>query len=468
MAEQSVRAAIENFRQTSLVPFWKDTLNVTPEAEIRQLFGKSRMEAGPVRNLLDHALAAFAASSFRLEVREVSRSYGEPALTIQVVLGKGGEWDQAFRDAWQGIPNPNEWCLSDNAVRLLGWIRGSKNTGGFVDQNRIGKQAGLRGEWSYSRIETYLGEIAFKSPYRVDVEKPSRHASEYKLKLGTKEDQKRSADRVNPVFDGEVVRAPRESVEAFARMLETYVNGTGLVGDRHCVLLDIHSRDELRRVFPDLTRHDNTSPSDMRKFLERVRLAPGLSVAATLSDDAGGGWRIGAALEEEWTWEGARESIKRKWERKDPRQAYGISDRAARIVEWIETLHENEMEDRMTPCVEPVAKEQMGIEHLAYEQNSGALLEVLVEEINDRTPYLLRLIPWTICSRIQHRILVKKRDPDGNLVRQIQVRALDKGIALPAKVVEDALVRLWNWDFTPAPSTASASDHSPKLEPGEA
>jgi hypothetical protein len=98
----------------------------------------------------------------------------------------------------------------------------------------------------------------------------------------------------------------------------------------------------------------------------------------------------------------------------------------------------------MTPCVEAKADEQIGIRDLAHDQNSGAYLRLLIEEINEKTPYSLCLIPWKNCGRDHHRILVR-RDPEGDedLVKKIQIRGLDKGVHLSVLQVEQTLEKLW-------------------------
>lgn len=232
-------------------------------------------------------------------------------------------------------------------------------------------------------------------------------------------------------------------MEAYSRMLEDYVLSKDCGDGQPCVLFDIHSRGELIRALPDIKAHENTSPENVKDFLKRVRLARGLKVAATMSDLAEEGWRLGAVAEDGWSWDRVRESIRQARSRKDPRSAYGLSDGAARIVEWIWNLHDHEVAQGLTPCVEDAASEQMGIEGLEYEQNSGTLLEVLIDEINQKAPLHLRLLPWSSYARKHHRILVKEVDPDADLVRRIQMHGAGKGVSLSAQEVENMLSQLW-------------------------
>lgn len=443
LAGNVVSAAINALRQTSMVPFWKSSIDVTPWKEVRELFETSRLKDGRARKLLEQVFAQLAFESFKLVAKDVRTYTDEPLTSVQVEVREGHEWYDVFREAWKGAESPNEWCLSDNAARLLRWIEGPKNTGEFTSQNRIGAQAGLKGGGSRSRIGRYLKEIAFKSPHGVSFEKRGYCDAEFKIELFVKDGAVTRRVFQNPVFEGELVHFKRASAEAYARMLEDYVLSKDCADGQPCVLFDIHSRGELIRALPDVKAHENTSPENVKDFLKRVRLARGLKVAATMSDMTEEGWRLGAVAEEGWSWDRVRESIRQARSRKDPRSAYGLSDRAARIVEWIWNLHDHEVAQGLTPCVEDAASEQMGIEGLEYEQNSGTLLEVLIDEINEKAPLRLRLLPWSSYARKHHRILVKEVDPDADLVRRIQMHGAGKGVSLSAQEVENMLSQLW-------------------------
>lgn len=164
LAGNVVSAAIDALRQTSMVPFWKSSIDVTPWKQVRELFDTSRLKEGRARKLLEDVLAQLAFESFKMEAKDARPYTGELLASVQVEVSDGHEWDEVFREAWKGVECPNEWCLSDNAARLLEWIQGPKNTREFTSQNRIGAQAGLKGSGSRSNIRSYLEEIGFKSP----------------------------------------------------------------------------------------------------------------------------------------------------------------------------------------------------------------------------------------------------------------------------------------------------------------
>lgn len=422
LAQRVIDAGIAELRQTSFIPFWQGTLDVTPRSELEELFQESRSKEGRILEVLKQAASKRSRPSFELKVEGGRRDYYGNSLlpSVLVSLREGFEWSDVIREAWSGTESVNPWFLTGNAVRMLEWLQGPKNTGEFASGNRIGSQAGLRGTGSYSMVESYLKEISLKTPHGVEIERSSRYGGDYKAKLVAKDEGPERAGIQNPVFTGKLLRADRDSREAYARMLEDRVL-EGEFGDRRgCLLFRIHSRSELLRTLPDIGDNPTAEPGDVVEFLEKVRLPRGLKVAATLEDQADEGWRIGAVLEDGWDWESARASILEQRERRDPRITHGLSEEAAKILQWLWGLHDGELELGMSPCVEEVAREQIGIQGLGHDQNSGVVLGLLVDEINEKCPYRLRLIPWSQYGGDYHRILFRSQeDPEEQLIRRI-------------------------------------------------
>jgi hypothetical protein len=447
-ATQVADAALENLRQTSFVPFWKPAIYVTPCDEMAGVYDEARTGESRVKEILKEALSRRSFKTFLLELRDRERDhYGiQKRPSVAAALRDGSEWDQVFEEAWAGVENANESCLTDNALRLLNWIRGPKNPGSLVPVNKVGAQAGIRGTGSYALIRTFLEEIAFKCPYELDFEVIGSWSDRrVRAKLHPKRSEKRPAKHDNPVFSGKILGSDRSDWEAYARMVEDRVLCSDLDDESPCVLFSIHSRTELVRCLPNLKDREDAEPGALNDFLEKVRLARGLRVGSSLEDRAGAGWVLGAVLEKGWTWDRAMESIRERRNRQDPRTTYGLSGNAAKILEWIWSLHDHEMEMDMTPPVEPAARERIGMERLGSDPNSRAVLELMIEEINERTPYLLRLIPWKDYARDYHRILVRKKsNREDDLVREIQILGIEKGVCVEAADARAALEGLWN------------------------
>ena len=56
LVESVVDAAIEDLRQTSFIPFWRASIDVTPNEERSRLFRESRMADPQLRAILEAAL----------------------------------------------------------------------------------------------------------------------------------------------------------------------------------------------------------------------------------------------------------------------------------------------------------------------------------------------------------------------------------------------------------------------------
>lgn len=445
-----IEACLENIRQTSFIPFWTGSQEVTPHEELRRLFSETRANDRRARQMLDSAATRASRESFEIQFRAESRDHFGHTVsdTLWIVLREGHEWDEVIKDAWVGFESENPWHLTDNALKVLKWIQGAKNTGDFVPENRIGSQAFLRGAGSYSRVGSYVKEICLKTPHQVKMEKNGGWPANLKLTLVDEEKENQASKRVldNPVFPYRMKKRDKDASRAYIQMIEDLVLNRDFDSNvQSCILFEIHSRAELVHALPAVATDARLTPYELKEFLGDLRLARGLRPAATLEDEAGTGWLLGATLENGWTWELVKGSILEARNRRDPAETYSLSANAAKILNWIWNLHDNEIDMGMTPCVESAARDQIGFETLDYEQNSKAVLQLLIEEINEKTPYSFGLIPWYSHPRDQHRILMRrKEDLDTQITRMIQIRGLEKGVGLSAAVIEEALRELWD------------------------
>jgi hypothetical protein len=442
-----IKQALENLRQISFIPFWFVSHEVTPQKELRKLLTETRSNDRRVRQILEKAAERASRDSFEMQFRTESRNrFGHSVSdTIWIVPKEGYEWGDVLKDAWDGLENVNPWFLTDNALKILKWIQGPKNKGDFVSGKLIGSQACLLGTGSYSHIENYVKEICLKTPHHVKIEKTGEWQGRYKISLIDKIEDEDRYTHDNPVFPCRISKRDLDASSTYTRMIEDLVLKGEFPDDASCcILFEIHSRAELVRVLPAMANDESLTPYKLNKFLEDVRLPRGLRPAATLDDEASVGWLLGAALEEGWTWELAMESIHETRDRKDPAKTYGLSADAAKLLNWIWDLHDSEIQMGMTPCVESASRDRIGIKDLQYNQNSETTLQLLIDEINEKTSYQLRLMPWSHYSSKEHRILIRRKDDlDAQITRMIQIRGLEKNVALSEAQIGEALQCLW-------------------------
>jgi hypothetical protein len=118
---------------------------------------------------------------------------------------------------------------------------------------------------------------------------------------------------------------------------------------------------------------------------------------------------------------------------------YGISEDAAKLLEWIEGLREKDFLGKWTPIVEEQLEKKIGIQCPWDSANLPAYLAELLSELNDHIPYELSLQPWKSYSEYKHRIRVsQKKSDEAVLIQQIHLLALKRG-----KTVQVERIREW-------------------------
>ena len=97
----------------------------------------------------------------------------------------------------------------------------------------------------------------------------------------------------------------------------------------------------------------------------------------------------------------------------------------------------------MTPLVEKRMETEIGFQNEFKDENFRAYLELLLEEINEKTEFNLRAINWRHYSDVSTRILVKRKETDiTDVIRSIQVLGLKKEQLLSTEKVKAALAGL--------------------------
>ena len=146
LAWAAERAVLDMIRQATRIDFWQESISecVYPSG----LAGWLKLEKG--MNVADGKLHKTLKNfreeykTFLVEVKEAKDRYDQAHLVIKISLREGCEWKDAWEEAWTFAENPNPHRLSDNALRLYLWAKGSKNTGKMTDRRKIGAQARLR------------------------------------------------------------------------------------------------------------------------------------------------------------------------------------------------------------------------------------------------------------------------------------------------------------------------------------
>ena len=82
------------------------------------------------------------------------------------------------------------------------------------------------------------------------------------------------------------------------------------------------------------------------------------------------------------------------WLNRHWRPATDSLPKAARLLGWVQTIQPEQMLGCFTPVIEDQRERGIGIASPWGNDNFPAYLQMLVDEINEKTHYNLRLQPW--------------------------------------------------------------------------
>ena len=166
---QVTDAILSHIRQISKINFWADSLEFNlNEWDLASLLGLPKDHGRSAKTLIAmFKKARRDYDSFAVDVR-TGETRDPNSVQISIRVKDGFEWHDVWEEAWRFAQTPNPHCLTDNALKLLRWVRSEKNTGELTEKNKIGRQANLRG--SYRDLEDYFKEIQAKVQPRLVVE----------------------------------------------------------------------------------------------------------------------------------------------------------------------------------------------------------------------------------------------------------------------------------------------------------
>ena len=439
-------AVLDVIRQARKIDFWTDTISefcyVSGLRHLLSLDDEIKMPDAKLVKTVKGVRENFR--TFEVKVQDKHERYGRgvEGLEIEIHLRDGCEWRDAWEEAWSFAERPNDHYLSDNALRLYLWAKGPKNTGMAVDRNKIGAQAKLRDTYSY--IDDHLGEIQLKIEPGIRWERVEGKGWRSPLRVWF--DRRGPVyyhyGPINPPLGLDVSQVAHAELERFRAWLYAEIlkpefpNGTETVG-----IFDLSTRKALKLAFCRLPASCGAY-GDLPDFFKAVRLIDGVDLRYDF-EDGGGPWLVVCQPEEGASWRAIKDKLVAKATDIPLEKKYTLSKDGLALLKWIIELRSEECSNGMTPPVEDLLEKDIGIEAEWDEQNSRALVEVIIEEINDQTDFRLRAVPWKECGEVHTRILVKKKESNmGAVVRTIQTFGLTRNKLLSYDEVMDAINRL--------------------------
>jgi hypothetical protein len=435
---------LDLLRQARKIDFWTATISKKGYPyELARWFGldkNSKVTDASLVSALKKVRKEYRC--FRVEVGESRDGYysyrTEPQLCITIGLRDGFEWKDAWEEAWTFAENPNSFCLSDNALRLYEWSKGPKNTGAMMNRHKVGAQARLRE--TYSDIEDHLREIRLKADPRIQWEDEyDCGRKQLRVWFENKDVIYYYHGPLNPSLGLNVAEICHAELERFQNWLYGEILRPGFPGGKETVgIFDIRTRKMLKQIFNRLPTEVGRYGS-MPHFFDTLRLIDGMEIRHSFEDGAGP-WLVVCQLEEGFTWREIKARLMAKAQEIPLEKRYQLSADSRALLRWILDLRKDEFLQQMTPPVEERMKTEIGFQANWDQRNFRAYLELLLEEINEKTEFKLRAINWKTYNDILTRIQVKTKAADlDEVVRAVQVWGLRQDKLLDGDKVRTAI-----------------------------
>jgi hypothetical protein len=247
-------------------------------------------------------------------------------------------------------------------------------------------------------------------------------------------------ERLNPVFKGNLDRITKDDLDGWRDLIHAHLLNLQPAGTDPISLLWIDDRAELERVFPSFPFGRHSDGDEVVEFISEIPVHPEIQVGYDFRSETDV-WSVRLAPVK--TWESMLRALQDLRDQPSLESRYGISTDAARLLRWIEGLHDKDYLGRLTPVVEDELRKKIGIQCPWDKENLPAYLMELLSELNERTPCELTLQPWKCHSESKHRIRVSKKKSDGaTFIQQIQLLALKHGKTVPADRIREFISEL--------------------------
>ena len=372
--------------------------------------------------------------SFIIEVSD--QEWRRSSSLFHARLNDNHEWAEALPEAWEG-ETPNEKFLSHPATRLLKLLQEGKVRTGMFREREVNSRIGLSA--FENRLEDFLKEIVMKTSKKIQWEAEG-WGSDRKFKISFDLDCEGipPGRGLNPALKLNFSKYTRDDVEQTARLFHELLLNAAPEGDDSIYLLCISSYAELRSCFPEKSEYP------INGFLEFLKAVPFSSTVGVAYDfrDYARSWFV--ALTPKVDWLSSLAAIKRELSQPDLSERLGVSEDAAKLLSWIERLRPEELLGRYTPVIEEGCEKRIGIKCPWDSKNFPAYIRMLIEEINERTDYDLRIQPWHEYSGTKTRIyMARKRADLEDTLQKLHWMALQNGVSLnitDAKAAIEALI----------------------------
>ena len=358
---------------------------------------------------------------------------------ITVRLAAGAEWEDASDEAWACNASRNEFNLTDPGQALLDYIRSSDIDSDFITERSISYRLGLNGRLGC--LEPYFHEVIAKARVALRWEtQGEKYGQKRMYRLWVDKSASTSLTKpegLNPRLDVDFQRFTRDDFETARVTIYRAALKAGRAGSELLHIFSISARRELLHCFPTFASR-SYSPAE---FFSSVALNPAVSLGYDFRPDVAV-WKV--VLEPKEGWPAAFRAIQEELARPSLQERFGVSDEAARLLSWIESLpEEKKLLGQLTPVIEEAAEKWIGIKCPWSQDNFPVYLQMLIEEINGRTDYALALQPWHDYSRVRTRIRIRRRRTEAQEASEsLRQLCISRGVPFDAAKADELINKL--------------------------
>ncbi len=450
----ALRANAERFildviRKRPVLRFWEETLHESLyDQDLRRGIGMAKDDDRSPSEIFETAVdrinRAYKTFSASFEKAESRGGWSR----VKIVPAEGKEWPDVLSEVWEEAgSNPRR--LSEPALKILQWAQERKLPNDWEKETLVSWKAGFNGRQRV--VEEYLEELNLKTGGQFSFEKKGKDwGREDPLKFKISIQKGLSIDTplpapsvpksLNPVFNGPIDHVTKEALQTWKEPIYNYLLQEPPTASDPVYILWLNTRKQLNRMFPSVRFESRWDSDKITKFVAEIPLHREIKIAYDFREKANV-WYF--AVLPKTNWQSVISAIEELKSLPTLRERYGLSEEASKLLEWIEGLKDEDYLLNWTPTIEDHQEKKIGFQFKSEKENFPAYIQELVDEINLKTEYELKLQPWKHWSEWQTRVRVSKKESDeAALVRQIQFFGLRHGKILSGDLVRELLTKV--------------------------
>jgi len=361
--------------------------------------------------------------------------------TLAIRLAAAAEWPDVFREISHLLGTDSRYWLSSQAAKLLRLVEGGELGADFVAERQVSAKIGLG---RYLALEPYLLELERETngSFRFEAQGEGSGPHTYRFSWQpTPAGHSPISIGVNPECKARWHSISKSDFDEFRVLVYEKLCAAKPTGSQPVSIYRLATRRELLRCFPGLPLDDrNNLGTRLAEFFRGVMLNPALRRSYDFQDHAPV-WHF--TLHPTAEWESVLKAIEEEMRGPTLEMRYGLLPDAARLLEWLERLDPKRLQGAWTPPVEDCNTREIGLQQTGGEENLPFYLQILTDDINEKTPYRVTLFSWREYARQKTRLKLAKKTSDlDGVVRQIQWLGLQHGQLLQEERVRATLKAL--------------------------